>query len=227
MSSVIAYILLCGFAPFAGGDDLETIRLVTNGKLDFPTPEWDTISDEAKDFVRYLLRRDPYERPTAAEALKHPWVSQHVVEPGIPPSRPFLSRRSQSNDDVLGGQTISAEIRWESTRRTAFQKFLAGLKVRKAIAGATEELTPKEAKYLGQVFRKVDQDQDGKITVVELDQAVSSPTFSTSVKQNLSRMRSHLAAHPQLSLDIRPFIGFVDRRAKSDSVIEDQLESQE
>lgn len=201
--------------------------------MDFPSPEWDDISDPAKDFVRFLLRRNPDERPTASEAMKHPWVAKHVMEPGIPSPRPFMTRKYRS-DDTMDDQNgidnnakekswsgskkaVSAELRWDSTRRTAFQKFLANLKVQKAIASATEVLTPHEAKYLGDVFRKVDQDQDGQITLVELDQAVSNPTFSNSVKQNLTRMRSHLAAHPQLSFDIRPWIGFVDRRAKSDS----------
>ena len=33
------------------------------------------VSDEAKAFVRSLLDRDPSKRPSAAEALKHPWLA--------------------------------------------------------------------------------------------------------------------------------------------------------
>jgi serine/threonine protein kinase len=233
---VIAYILLCGFAPFAGATDLETIHLVQTASLEFPSPEWDIISDAAKDFIQSLLQRDPLKRPTAAMALKHPWVAKHVVEPGVPIPRPFTRSRTRSSENKSIGEDventfedveddskrITSDLRWDSTRRTAFQKFLASLKVHKAIVGATQILTPQEASYLGQVFHKVDRDQDGKISVTELEHAVSSPNFSSSVKENLKQMKSHLAAHPQLSLDIRPFLGFLDRRAKSASTVEEE-----
>ena len=111
----------------------------------------------------------------------------------------------------------------KTTRKAAFQQnFLPSLKVHKAIVGATQVLSPQEASYLGQVFRKVDRDQDGKLSVTELDNAISSPNFSSSVKQNLKQMKSHLATYPQLSLDIRPFLGFLDRRAKSESTAEEE-----
>lgn len=72
---IITYILLCGFAPFAGDDDLETLRLVETAKLEFPSPEWDDISPQARHFVSMLLHREAFQRPTAAEALQHPWIT--------------------------------------------------------------------------------------------------------------------------------------------------------
>ena len=33
------------------------------------------VSEDAKAFVRSLLDRDPAKRPTAAEALRHPWLA--------------------------------------------------------------------------------------------------------------------------------------------------------
>ena len=32
------------------------------------------------DFVRWLLEIDPLKRPTAKEALQHPWLTQQVYE---------------------------------------------------------------------------------------------------------------------------------------------------
>jgi calcium-dependent protein kinase len=35
---------------------------VKTGEFDFPSPEWDEISDAAKDFVTALLQKDPDDR---------------------------------------------------------------------------------------------------------------------------------------------------------------------
>lgn len=53
-------------------------------ELYFPR-SWDTVSNEAKDFIRKLLTVNEDERPTAAEALDHP------VRPG-PPCQTHRSR---------------------------------------------------------------------------------------------------------------------------------------
>jgi calcium-dependent protein kinase len=59
---VITYILLCGYPPFYGDSDNQIFESVKAGKFDFPSPEWDTISDAAKDFVCYMLKLDPSKR---------------------------------------------------------------------------------------------------------------------------------------------------------------------
>ncbi|EFA86387.1 putative protein kinase [Heterostelium album PN500] len=63
---VIIYILLCGFPPFD-----ET----TGWNLEFPSPEWDNISDSAKDLIKSLLVVDPAKRLTAQQAMKNVWIS--------------------------------------------------------------------------------------------------------------------------------------------------------
>ena len=52
----------CGYPPFAGDDDVEVFESVKTGEFDFPSPEWDEISDAAKDFVCCLLQKDPEDR---------------------------------------------------------------------------------------------------------------------------------------------------------------------
>uniref|UniRef100_A0A8C2E6A2 calcium/calmodulin-dependent protein kinase n=1 Tax=Cyprinus carpio TaxID=7962 RepID=A0A8C2E6A2_CYPCA len=46
------------------------------GAYDFPSPEWDTVTPEAKDLINKMLTINPSKRITAAEALKHPWICQ-------------------------------------------------------------------------------------------------------------------------------------------------------
>lgn len=35
---------------------------------------WDSVSEEAKDFIRKLLVLQPHKRPSAQEALHLPWI---------------------------------------------------------------------------------------------------------------------------------------------------------
>jgi len=72
---VILYIMLCGYPPFYEDSMPELFRLITKAKYSFPSPEWDDISDDAKDLIRRMLQRDPEKRITAAQCLEHPWVA--------------------------------------------------------------------------------------------------------------------------------------------------------
>lgn len=75
---VIAYILLCGYPPFNGGDNNETHRSVLQGRYCFPSKDWNGTSQESRDFIRQLLRMDPNKRMTVDQALNHPWIRMHV-----------------------------------------------------------------------------------------------------------------------------------------------------
>lgn len=49
---------------------------IRDAKFDFPSPEWVSISAEAKDFISNLLKKDPKSRPTAANSLDRPWFTE-------------------------------------------------------------------------------------------------------------------------------------------------------
>lgn len=49
-------------------------KAILTEDVKFTRAEFDAISPEAKDFVRRLLSKDPAVRPTAKEALEHPWL---------------------------------------------------------------------------------------------------------------------------------------------------------
>ncbi len=40
----------------------------------FPSPEWDTVTPEAKNLINQMLTINPAKRITSEQALKHPWV---------------------------------------------------------------------------------------------------------------------------------------------------------
>ena len=79
---VISYTLLCGYEPFypsnlvgkLGGSADEEI-------LKFDSPYWDSISAEAKNFVKSLLCGNPDERMSAKAGLASAWLMERGVEP--------------------------------------------------------------------------------------------------------------------------------------------------
>mmetsp|Transcript_15310 Transcript_15310/g.43633 ORF Transcript_15310/g.43633 Transcript_15310/m.43633 type:complete len:794 (+) Transcript_15310:187-2568(+) len=79
-AGVMCYQLLSGRLPFDDRKNrldpaLSVVwRSILTDEVSFTGKEWDTVSNEAKAFVRRLLNKDPRQRPTAREALKDPWL---------------------------------------------------------------------------------------------------------------------------------------------------------
>ncbi|XP_057214823.1 calcium/calmodulin-dependent protein kinase (CaM kinase) II gamma 1 isoform X10 [Triplophysa rosa] len=73
---VILYILLVGYPPFWDEDQHKLYQQIKAGAYDFPSPEWDTVTPEAKNLINQMLTINPAKRITSEQALKHPWVCQ-------------------------------------------------------------------------------------------------------------------------------------------------------
>ena len=73
---VITYIILGGYPPFHDDNDKKLFHNIVKGKFEFHKEFWSTVSNEAKSFITALLQVDPKKRLSAADALKHDWVSQ-------------------------------------------------------------------------------------------------------------------------------------------------------
>jgi len=73
---VILYILLVGYPPFWDEDQHRLYAQIKAGAYDYPSPEWDTVTPEAKNLINSMLTVNPTKRITAQEALRHPWIYQ-------------------------------------------------------------------------------------------------------------------------------------------------------
>jgi len=71
---VILYILLVGYPPFWDEDQHRLYSQIKAGAYDYPSPEWDTVTAEAKNLINSMLTVNPAKRISASEALKHPWI---------------------------------------------------------------------------------------------------------------------------------------------------------
>ncbi|OCT97018.1 serine/threonine-protein kinase DCLK2 isoform X2 [Xenopus laevis] len=81
-AGVITYILLCGFPPFRSDNNLQEdlFDQILIGKLEFPSPYWDNITDSAKELISCMLQVNVEERYTAEQILSHPWVSDDASQ---------------------------------------------------------------------------------------------------------------------------------------------------
>ncbi|CAD6194243.1 unnamed protein product [Caenorhabditis auriculariae] len=85
---VIMYILLCGYPPFfsAHGQPMSPgmKAKIKSGQYTFPAPEWDCVSEAAKDLIMKLLKTDPSERYTIEQTMDHKWITHYQKVPDTP-----------------------------------------------------------------------------------------------------------------------------------------------
>ena len=72
---VVLHIMLSGRLPFAGSTDEEIFRNIKKGHISFDDPVWEKVTPPARDLIGKLLEPDETKRLTAANALKHEWLS--------------------------------------------------------------------------------------------------------------------------------------------------------
>ncbi|EPB75272.1 hypothetical protein ANCCEY_05671, partial [Ancylostoma ceylanicum] len=78
---VILYILLVGYPPFWDEDQHRLYAQIKAGAYDYPSPEWDTVTPEAKSLIDSMLTVNPKKRITADQALKVPWICVSLIVP--------------------------------------------------------------------------------------------------------------------------------------------------
>lgn len=64
------------------------------GEYDFPEPEWDHISSEAKNLISNLLVKRASQRLSAAEVLRHSWL--HCASDANPLPTPAIIKKNNS-----------------------------------------------------------------------------------------------------------------------------------
>ncbi|CAN4104737.1 unnamed protein product [Withania somnifera] len=139
---VMLYILLCGVPPFWAESENGIFNAILRGHLDFSSDPWPAISTGAKDLVRKMLNSDPSQRLTALQVLNHPWIKEDGEAPDVPLDNAVLNKLKNFR---------------------AMNKFKkVALRV---IAGCLSE---EEIIGLKQMFRGIDTDNSGTITLEEL-----------------------------------------------------------
>ncbi|XP_062237381.1 calcium/calmodulin-dependent protein kinase (CaM kinase) II beta 1 isoform X10 [Platichthys flesus] len=151
---VILYILLVGYPPFWDEDQHKLYQQIKAGAYDFPSPEWDTVTPEAKNLINQMLTINPAKRITAQEALKHPWVCQRSTvasmmhrQETVECLKKFNARRKLKGA-ILTTMLVSRNFSVGSRQTTAPASVTAAAAAAAAAAGATAGLVEQAAKSL-------------------------------------------------------------------------------
>jgi Ca2+-binding EF-hand superfamily protein len=148
---VIAYIVLSGKQPLKGATDQETFTNIAKGEISYADPIWESIAGEAQDFVKLLLTWDEKLRPTASEALNHPWM-----------------KNGQNQCTLLRQSTMDALNNLES--------FDAKSKLRVATCTfiASQLMGKGEKEKIDDAFRAIDLNNDGTLNKQEVKQGYNT-----------------------------------------------------
>lgn len=145
-TGAILYMMAIGRPPFTGKSAKIIKKSIYSGAK-FIDSDWMFISVELRDLISRMLIQDPNLRVTAIEALNHPWI-----------------QNKPSNDILLAPQTLKAlsifQVKSNQTRNK-FEKAILKLI-------NTELIVETQNKELIMMFKVLDSNHDGKISLQEL-----------------------------------------------------------
>eukprot|EP00386_Alphamonas_edax_P013436 GDKI01041499.1.p1 GENE.GDKI01041499.1~~GDKI01041499.1.p1 ORF type:complete len:517 (+),score=140.52 GDKI01041499.1:243-1793(+) len=183
---VIMYILLCGYPPFYGETDADVLSKVRVGAYSFNPADWKSVSEEAKDLIRKLLKMNPKERLSAQAALQHPWIVN-------------LAANSQ---DVPLTHGMFDNLR----------SFRALNKLKKAaLTVIAQHLNETDIENLRQIFQALDKDNSGSLTVAEIREGLNR--LGREVPADLQQIIEEVDSDGSGVIDYTEFIAAtIDRR---------------
>lgn len=151
---VITYVLLCGYPPFYGRNDVEVLAKVKKGLYAFEPKDWSRVSADAKNLVRKLLCYDPKDRFTAEQALHHTWIAH---------TAPRATGVNLKNQPQLIDNLRS--FRSQNLLKKAALQIIAG------------QLDEAQIKGLRETFMSLDANGDGLLSMDELAAGLDSAGF--------------------------------------------------
>ncbi|KAM6930704.1 calcium/calmodulin-dependent protein kinase (CaM kinase) II beta 1 isoform 1-T1 [Xenentodon cancila] len=221
---VILYILLVGYPPFWDEDQHKLYQQIKAGAYDFPSPEWDTVTPEAKNLINQMLTINPAKRITAQEALKHPWVCQRSTvasmmhrQETVECLKKFNARRKLKGA-ILTTMLVSRNFSVGSRQTTAPASVTAAAAAVAAAAGTTAGLVEQAAKTL--LNKKADvKKRKSSSTVQYMPQTNSTKnSIVTSPKGNIPSP----ALEPQTTVIHNPVDGTKESSDSSNTTVEDE-----
>ncbi|XP_049619171.1 calcium/calmodulin-dependent protein kinase (CaM kinase) II beta 1 isoform X1 [Syngnathus typhle] len=220
---VILYILLVGYPPFWDEDQHKLYQQIKAGAYDFPSPEWDTVTPEAKNLINQMLTINPARRITAQEALKHPWVCQRSTvasmmhrQETVECLKKFNARRKLKGA-ILTTMLVSRNFSVGSRQTTAPASALPVSVSAGTTAGTAAGLVEQAAKTL--LNKKADvKKRKSSSTVQYMPQTNSKNSIVTSPKGNIPSP----ALEPQTTVIHNPVDGTKESSDSSNTTVEDE-----
>ena len=142
---VILYIILSGHPPFYSKNEEKLKQKICSMKYNFDLPAFEKISDDAKDLIKKILVKAE-ERPTIAEVLESPWVKENA---------PRASKKE-------------IQVDWGHIKK--YSKL--NLVQKSIITFRAFHMTAKEAKEYIEMFKMMDKNNDGVLTIDEIEKGI-------------------------------------------------------
>ncbi|XP_042148191.1 calcium/calmodulin-dependent protein kinase type II alpha chain isoform X14 [Ixodes scapularis] len=222
---VILYILLVGYPPFWDEDQHRLYMQIKAGAYDYPSPEWDTVTPEAKNLINSMLTVNPAKRITAAEALKHPWICQrervastlHRQET-VDCLKKFNARRKLKGailTTMLATRNFSSHVTTPNTGRSIMTKKGEGSQVKESTDSST---TIEDDDVKDNVHAAPERSK----TVIQVDQ-VKSPGVNSKGNpkstQDLTQVANLARAVASPTCSVMPTITFLSASARKQEIV--------
>lgn len=152
-SGIIMYILLTGGPPFDGSDE-EVFKWLRSPSIKLEGPLWASVSPEAKDLLSQLLDTNPAKRVSASEASVHPWLKSH--------------QKGVSREDITKVLHGIRHFKKTCKLKEAIHTFIISKIIDPSSYAAEQE-----------VFKTIDQNNDGTISKQELSRVLVGDNVPT------------------------------------------------
>ena len=147
---VILYIMLCGKPPFYSENEEELKKKICSMKYNFDYPEFKKVSKDAINLIKKILT-GPDKRLSAAQILEDPWIKENAPH--------------------ATGENLRQN--WEQ-----IEKYSKLNLVQKSIINFTAfHLTSRETKDFVEMFKSLDENSDGVLSIDEIKKGVEQSKF--------------------------------------------------
>ncbi|WIA22429.1 hypothetical protein OEZ86_008805 [Tetradesmus obliquus] len=211
---MLGYQLLTGRFPFWEDVRNETLsdvwKAILSNEIDWDAPELQPLSAAARDFLERLLQRNPVLRPSAAEALEHPWLAVEGAANDMPLKGSVVQRLQRFATYTHLKQVVLRMITEDMRNRgkapsfsNALQELFAAYDKDKSGTISFEELADGlrgqgyvvNESEVRQLMEKMDMDHDGNVggdeflaTLIDWGQVMQEQEWQSYVDQAFNRM---------------------------------------
>ena len=153
---VILFIMLCGSPPFYAKDEKSLKEKIIKFEYDFNNPVFMKVSEDAKDIIRSIFV-DSNRRPTISELLNTPWVKENAPNAG----------------------NSNLNIDWKKVIK--YSKL--NLVQKSVINYRAFHMNSNEAQEFIQMFKLIDENSDGVLTLEEIKNGLKNCKFNLEIKE--------------------------------------------